>query len=267
MLSSMSRSRGPIAPILLLLPLHIPMSTPIQQSSPPPRGGKVERDMVAACFMSDSSCVCPPPICKPLVCTLLLSCSFESLSSSSSQESSVLLLLLLMGDDTERGESISVIVLRLLRLEWLRGRLRGELRGEFCALIACRLLAACFRGFWSNEDDRWRFLDVRLLWPVVLLAPERAVAPAPAAAATAASSGRACRRLSVAFQRFFTALSVLPGKSRAILAQLFPHFRRLVTIIVSSSALKGPFRTSGFSWLCHLSRHCFDTLPESLAAM
>jgi len=67
----------------------------------------------------------------------------------------------------------------------------------------------------------------------------------------------------VEFQWFFMALSVLPGKKRAISAQRFPIFLCARNKIHSSRLLHSYFLILGLRWLCHLSRHCFPTLPVS----
>jgi len=67
----------------------------------------------------------------------------------------------------------------------------------------------------------------------------------------------------VEFQWFFMALSVLPGKTRAISAQRFPIFLWARNKIHYSRLLHSYFLILGLRWLCHLSRHCFPTLPLS----
>ncbi len=71
------------------------------------------------------------------------------------------------------------------------------------------------------------------------------------------------RRANVLFQRFFTALSVLPGRRLAISAHLFP-FNRCSSIIISSSSwLHGFLLMSGLRWLYQRSLHCLPSLPLS----
>ena len=58
-------------------------------------------------------------------------------------------------------------------------------------------------------------------------------------------------------QRFFTALSVLPGNNLDISAHRFPNFSWSEIITMSSSEVQLFLLTCGLNWLCHLSRHCF----------
>mmetsp|Transcript_41467 Transcript_41467/g.84780 ORF Transcript_41467/g.84780 Transcript_41467/m.84780 type:complete len:201 (+) Transcript_41467:602-1204(+) len=73
-------------------------------------------------------------------------------------------------------------------------------------------------------------------------------------------------RFNVLFHLFLIALSVLPGRRRAISAHLF-FSRTCASIrIWSSSALHASFFTLGSSWLCHRSLICFPFLPGISAA-
>ena len=66
--------------------------------------------------------------------------------------------------------------------------------------------------------------------------------------------------------RFFTELSVLPGRRREISAHRFPNFSCMIEIIWSSSFVQLRLSTCGDSWLCHLSLHCFAFLDFSIRA-
>ncbi|WVY91363.1 hypothetical protein V8G54_036877, partial [Vigna mungo] len=68
-------------------------------------------------------------------------------------------------------------------------------------------------------------------------------------------------RLSVAFQWFLTALSVLPGSILAMAAHLFPNRSCACKIIASSRVVNGRCSTVGLSWLHHRSLHDFPDRP------
>ena len=67
------------------------------------------------------------------------------------------------------------------------------------------------------------------------------------------------RRLSVEFQWFLMALSVRPGRRRAMVAHLLPWMEWARRICWSSQSEKGRWWTCGLSWLHHRRRH---DLPE-----
>lgn len=69
------------------------------------------------------------------------------------------------------------------------------------------------------------------------------------------------------FQWFLIELSVLPSRTFAISAHLFPIFQCWRKRVHSSSIDQFSFLILGFKWLCHLSLHCFPILPGRLSAM
>ncbi|KAK3152346.1 hypothetical protein QOZ80_2BG0157670 [Eleusine coracana subsp. coracana] len=68
-------------------------------------------------------------------------------------------------------------------------------------------------------------------------------------------------RLSDEFQWFFTALSVRPGRSRAMAAHRLPSRAWARRIVASSSGVNGRRSTCGDSWLHHRSRHDLPDRP------
>ncbi|THU66074.1 hypothetical protein C4D60_Mb05t10360 [Musa balbisiana] len=83
--------------------------------------------------------------------------------------------------------------------------------------------------------------------------------------ASTASAAAWRRRRRVEFQWFLTALSVRPGRRRAMVAHLFPYRAWAATMASSSAGLKGRRCTVGLSWLHHRSRHDFPDRPGMLA--
>lgn len=75
------------------------------------------------------------------------------------------------------------------------------------------------------------------------------------------------RARTVAWNRFFTALSVRPGRAFVILAHWLPIARCMVMIMRSSSSVQSPFLIPGFRWLCQRSRHCLPVRSVSISAM
>jgi hypothetical protein len=66
----------------------------------------------------------------------------------------------------------------------------------------------------------------------------------------------------IEFQWFFMALSVLPFSILVKWAHWLPMLLCSRNSNHSSSSLHSVLLISGFRWLCHLSRHCFPTLPS-----
>lgn len=65
------------------------------------------------------------------------------------------------------------------------------------------------------------------------------------------------RRFSVLFQWFLIALSVRPGRCRAIAAQALPYCACAASSASSSSAVQSPRLMLGSRWLCHLQKAHF----------
>lgn len=66
-----------------------------------------------------------------------------------------------------------------------------------------------------------------------------------------------CLLAMITCQWFFTALSVLPGKSLAIMAHLLPYILCAVISLSSSSSEKDLLLILGSSWLNHLNLQLF----------
>jgi len=75
------------------------------------------------------------------------------------------------------------------------------------------------------------------------------------------------RRAMMTCQWFLTALSVLPGKSLAMMDHLFPWIRWAAKSLSSSSSVKGFRLILGSNWLNHLNLQLLPERPGSLRAM
>lgn len=69
-----------------------------------------------------------------------------------------------------------------------------------------------------------------------------------------------CLLAMITCQWFFTALSVLPGKSLAIMAHLLPYILCAVKSLSSSSSEKDLLFILGSSWLNHLNLQLFPAI-------
>lgn len=71
----------------------------------------------------------------------------------------------------------------------------------------------------------------------------------------------------VEFQWFFMELSVRPGIIFVISAHFVPCAVWAKNKTHYSWSIQSAFNIAGFKWLCHLSRHCFPSLPATNLAI
>ena len=120
----------------------------------------------------------------------------------------------------------------------------------------------------AEEEDRPPLFALLLPFPPLPLPlPPASVPPTPAAPFALARAVASAFLLSVEFQWFLIALSVLPGNRGAMRAQAFPHAACFSSKIWSSSGDHSLLLISGLRWLCHRSRHCLPMRPGSCAAI